>query len=371
MSRRKTSRARVLAEMVTSGASTRAALCSRLRLSKASVGRAVGELLHAGHLTEAGRFNDSPRGRKTSVFQVRPDVAFALGTDLQGMALRACVLDATRRVVASGERAVGARWSLERIFGEWTRLIQTVKARSRVPARKFVGLGVGLPGMVSRGTWSIGAYLPPGRWADHNVHHELDRFGLPVVVANNAVCVAEYEHRSGAARGARSFISVLARYGIGAAMYSDGPALVGAHGFTGELGHMRVTARGPRCICGRRGCLDVYASGRTLPKPGARRGTRWARELRKRARYLAIGIGNLVKVFNPGFVLLNGVYNPYAADVEPVLVAALKEDLAPLGIAVPRVVFGEPFALKASIGAAYRVMDAALEAHLAGTLFRG
>ena len=355
---------RILREMIVAGASTRGQLCQRLGLSKASVGRAVGELLTADCIAEGVRFNDSSRGRRTTRLSVRRDLVFALGADLEGLALRTCVLDATGQVVASGHRTVDAKWSTARMFREWTSLIERVKRRSGVPAGKIVGLGAGLPGMVSEAGRRVRAYLPPGRWIEHDVRGDLERFALPVTAANNAVCVAEYERRLGAARGAGGFISILARYGIGAALYSDGAFLIGEGSFTGELGHMRVAVRGPKCVCGSRGCLDVYVSGRTLPG-GETDGSLSRSELRGRIGYLAIGIGNLLKVFHPPLVVLNGIYNAYADKIGPDLATAIEAELSPLGLAAPRVVFADHNELKASVGAAQRAMDAFLESHLA------
>ena len=52
--------------------------------------------------------------------------------------------------------------------------------------------------------------------------------------------------------------------GIGGGVVSGGRLVVGAHGFTGEFGHMVVDPNGPPCPCGRRGCWERYASGSGL-----------------------------------------------------------------------------------------------------------
>src|SRR5690606_10460575 len=107
------------------------------------------------------------------------------------------------------------------------------------------------------------AYLPPGQWVDFDVSNFKQQLNFDLTVSNNVVCVSEYERKIGVAAGIHDFISVLVRYGIGASIYSNGSLAVGQELSTGELGHMRIDMRGPECTCGQKGCLDVFASGRT------------------------------------------------------------------------------------------------------------
>lgn len=354
----------MLAEMVRSGAESRAALGRRLGMSKGSISRLVDGLLQRGLLESGERVAQHGRGRKTTLLRVADGLAYVVGADLEGMAVRACVLDCGKSVVASGELRVERCWSMDRTVNAWLGLVDEVIARSGVERSRLVGLGVGLPGLVSRESVAFHAYLPPGRWVDRDLSEALSCFGVPVTAANNVVCVSEYEHRLGAACGAGAFISVLARYGIGVAVCSNSSFLIGEQTFTGELGHMRVDPAGPECVCGQRGCLDVFASGRTLPAEGEREGTQWHVELERRGRYLGIALANLLKLFHPPVVILNGIYNRHAGAIAPVLRAVLDEELGPLGLPAPEVVFGESIAYKSAIGAALRAMDAFLEEHL-------
>jgi len=118
------------------------------------------------------------------------------------------------------------------------------------------------------------------------------------------------------------------------------------------------------CVCGRRGCLDVFCSGRTWPERSYRRGARWAKELERRGQRLAFGLANLLRLFQTPLVIFNGLYDEYEHLVRPVLQAELEAELAGLGLPAPRVVFGEPVQLKTSIGAALRAAEAFLEGHL-------
>ncbi len=88
-----------------------------------------------------------------------------------------------------------------------------------------------------------------------------ERFGAPAAVENDANAAALGEWRYGAGRGTRDFLYVTVSTGIGGGIVIGGELYRGADGLAGEIGHMVVDPRGPRCTCGRRGCLEALASG--------------------------------------------------------------------------------------------------------------
>jgi len=361
--------ARVIAAMVTLGAASRKELEAALALGKASISRTVDRLIRKQYVTEGPKVASS-RGRKAASLRLKPGLAYLVGTDLEGLAVRGCVMDCSRRIVAAARREIGPRWSVGRILKSWSELLEELIAKSGVPKHKIAGVGVGLPGVVASDGLHSRAYLPPGRWVELDAGRVLAGLGLPATGANNVLCVADYERRLGAARGRTSFLAVLVRYGLGAVMFGNGAFLVGDESFTCEFGHMRISAGGPACACGSRGCLDVVASGRTLPAPGRRKGPDWERELARRVRALATGIANLLKVFHPPLVILDGVYNDHESFVRPRLVKALETELSGVALSVPEVAFGARAQFKASLGAALRAGDAFLAEHLLHHLFR-
>src|SRR2546422_847923 len=89
-------------------------------------------------------------------------------------------------------------------------------------------------------------------------------FGLPACVDNDVNALALGEWMFGAGRGARSLVVLAAGTGFGAGVVLEGRLVRGAGGFGGELGHAPVRFDGPRCWCGGRGCLALYASGRGI-----------------------------------------------------------------------------------------------------------
>lgn len=88
--------------------------------------------------------------------------------------------------------------------------------------------------------------------------------GLPVAVDRDTNVAALAEHAFGAAVGVDDFVYLTVSTGVGGAVMLDGRLLRGALGVGGELGHVSVDPAGPRCGCGRLGCVEAIASGPAL-----------------------------------------------------------------------------------------------------------
>jgi len=369
-----TSRARVIAVIVNTGGCSRSELANRRETSKASAGRAAERLIAAGWVTECAKSRNIRRGPKATILSVRPDLAYTIGTDLEGTAIRACLIDCSNRVIASDKCIFDARWETGTLLQTWRQLIERIIKTSGVDREKIIGIGLGFPGVGRRvdakSCYQVRAYLPPGRRVDLEISEALQGIGFPFTPANNTVCASEYEQRLGRGIGAESFISVLIRFGIGAAVFSKGAFLMEEGAIAGELGHMRINLKGPVCICGNKGCLDVFASGRTWPPPGKRHGPRWRKEIRQRVRYLGIALAGLLKVFHAPLVILNGIYNDFEDDVTSVLRNVWNTELETLGLPIPAVALGAPNEWKVSIGAALRARKKFLESYLIRQPFR-
>jgi predicted NBD/HSP70 family sugar kinase len=85
------------------------------------------------------------------------------------------------------------------------------------------------------------------------------RWDLPLVVENDARASAV-----GECRGDESLVYVKVATGIGCGIVTDGVLQRGAHGAAGDIGHILMEPNGPRCRCGRRGCLAAFSSGHAL-----------------------------------------------------------------------------------------------------------
>jgi glucokinase len=92
---------------------------------------------------------------------------------------------------------------------------------------------------------------------------------VEVILEDDANCGAVGEASVGAAGAVSDLLYITLSTGIGMGSVAAGRLTVGAHGYAGELGHVTMVPRGRLCGCGRRGCLEAYASGRAIGSLGA------------------------------------------------------------------------------------------------------
>jgi glucokinase len=201
-----------------------------------------------------------------------------------------------------------------------------------------VAIGVGMAGLVDVGSGVL-LSTPNLVWRNVPLAARLgERFGLPVVVENDATAAAWAESRLGASRGHDDSLFVGVGTGIGGGIVAGGRLLRGAHGLAGEIGHFIVEPGGPLCGCGNRGCWEQVASGLAIARAGRRAVTdqpgsaiarlaggdprratgelvtEAAREgdevavaiLAEVARRLGEGVAGLVNILDPDIVVIGG-----------------------------------------------------------------
>jgi glucokinase len=126
---------------------------------------------------------------------------------------------------------------------------------------------IGLPGILD---YKRGVVLKASNlsgWVDVPLRDNLlDAFHVPVFMGNDAHLAALAEHRFGAGRGVSNMVYLAIGDGIGGGMILNDTLFTGGHGRGAELGHMTLDVHGPRCHCGRHGCLEALASGTAIAR---------------------------------------------------------------------------------------------------------
>ncbi|HET8574009.1 MAG TPA: ROK family protein [Edaphocola sp.] len=126
------------------------------------------------------------------------------------------------------------------------------------------GIGIGAPnGNYYSGTIELAANLP---WKGVIPVAQMvkDCFHLPVRLTNDANAGALGEMIFGAARSMKNFAFITLGTGLGSGLVANGQLIYGHDGFAGELGHTIISPEGRPCGCGRKGCLETYASATGL-----------------------------------------------------------------------------------------------------------
>ncbi|WP_431877216.1 ROK family protein [Micromonospora marina] len=184
--------------------------------------------------------------------------------DVGGTGMKCALVRPDGTTVHTERHATGAQRGPEAVAGTILDVAEGLAGKARADGRTPVACGIVVPGVVdeARGVavWSanVGFRDVPLR--------ELagTRLGLPAALGHDVRAGGLAEARLGAGRDADQVLFVAIGTGIAAAHVVGGSAATGAHGAAGEIGHILVRPGGPRCGCGRTGCLEAVSSASAI-----------------------------------------------------------------------------------------------------------
>ena len=205
-----------------------------------------------------------------------------------------------------------------------------------IPLSTVEWIGIATPGIVKSGVVISAVNLG---WTNERFGEIVSRItGRPTFVANDANAAAYAEAKWGCGVGEDSLIAVTLGTGIGGGIILDGKIWEGFNGFAAELGHMVIAVDGRHCACGLRGCFEAYCSatalvhetrrmmklypdslmwqiaggditkidGRTAFIANAQGDPAAHQIIDDFVNYLAIGIANIINIFQPSVVCVGG-----------------------------------------------------------------
>lgn len=357
---------KILETIIQKGPISRASLSKELGLTKATISSQVQGLLDAGVVEEIGSLATS-KGRHPILLQFRAGCGQALAFDLAPTAIRAL------RSNLLGQQCVlyqqdwdGSCDSLLPLLGRMIRQVLDCPPQADTPqktsgSRTMPGAGNGFAASGPLTGISLGIYgvVHESRILFTPYYHleglplkELleQEFDLPVYLENEANLSALGERTF--SFGSSSLVNINVHAGIGLGIIMNDRLYTGSGGFAGEFGHTIVEPGGLPCPCGNRGCIEQYASLDAVlwkynqQKEGAtvsRGGHPQTENLHSRHRfgldelvadyrkqesaavaaiddfvaYMAIGLNNIVNIFNPQLIVLNSLITAYLPDVVP------------------------------------------------------
>ncbi|QOV39983.1 ROK family transcriptional regulator [Streptomyces ferrugineus] len=334
--------ARVMHTVSAEGPLSRAAVASRIGLTRAAVSTLVDELIRSGLLEELGPERPGRVGRPGSALAVSGHGPAGIGAEVGVDHLAVCAVDLRGEVRSRAVRHGANRGRAPKpVIEELHELVRQVVAEAEREGLWPAGLAIAVPGLVARDARTV-VRAPNLDWRDADLG-ELLPADLPLTVGNEADFGALAELWLGDGTP-RDFLHVSAEIGIGAAVVVDGGLLRGTRGFAGELGHVPVRPDGPQCPCGGRGCLEQYAGEDAVLRaaglePGEDRVGLLAgraaegdedvrRALRDAGTALGIALTGAVNLLDPESVVLGGALAGLAPWLLPSLEAELDQRTA-------------------------------------------
>src|SRR5262245_56805901 len=222
-----------------------------------------------------------------------------LAVDLSGTAVKLGTCDAKGRIRASASIPTRPERGPHAVVADIAAAARKLRGFDSVAA-----CGIGAPGPLDLRRTRV-LVAPNLGWRDVPLPQLLARaIGKPVRLENDANCAAVAEARAGAGRGASSIALFELGTGVGGGIVIKGRLWAGAAGGAGEFGHMTMQPNGPRCACGRRGCLETFASATAVARSAGAANAREAFALktpraRKAVRVAADALGSgIATVFN-------------------------------------------------------------------------
>jgi glucokinase-like ROK family protein len=301
-------------------------------LSQATVTGITASLIDEGLLLEK-RPGESEGGRPPILIALNPDGAYAVGVYLSISKINVVIIDLEATIRASYEMPLEKQnYAPEAIADKIVQAVQECMWQANFSRNQISGIGIALPGLVD---WHTGVirFLPDYQWEKVNlrdlVHKKIDH---PTYIENTANSLTLAEQWFGEGRGVDNFIVVTLEYGVGMGIIINGQLYRGHKGAAGEFGHTTIETDGPLCLCGQKGCIEATVGNNAILreagaaaqkaewKPNdptditieevilaAREGAPCLRNIFARAgRVLAIGLSNLIRIFNPAKIIISG-----------------------------------------------------------------
>lgn len=262
---------------------------------------------------------------------------YSLGIDIGGTNVTASVADENARLLNKYRVKTKRERSAEEIIADIVTLARETIDETGLASAEIGYVGVGCPGTCNCET-GIVEYSNNLRWSGVPLRDILsEKLSKPVFLENDANCAAYGEYIAGRAKNANNAVILTLGTGLGAGVIINGEIYRGSNYAGAEIGHTVICADGAACTCGRRGCFEAYASATALVRMteeamdrhrdslmhkvswqegrvtgrtcfnAARLGDVYGKEVAQRyINYLAIGIVNVINVFQPDILCIGG-----------------------------------------------------------------
>ena len=293
-------RALVLQTLYHSGAMSRADLSRETGLTRVTISDLVSEFIHDGIVVEKGIRETTGPGKPPILIDIDREGHRIVGLDLSGPGVfEGALISLDGGVIERREvpRPNGGTAAYEAVRS----LAEELVGLSTAPV---LGIGVGAPGIVRPDGMVLNS--PNLDWVDFPLERLLSAaLDLPVLVRNDANAAVLAEYTFGQARPDMLLIKI--GRGVGAGLISDSQPLVGSRFAAGEIGHVVVgTDGGPRCACGKDGCLEAWLSASRLRARIAEDPASEEQVLREAGTRLGVAIAPIVAALDLSEIVLSG-----------------------------------------------------------------
>jgi predicted NBD/HSP70 family sugar kinase len=295
-------RALVLQTLYHAGAMSRADLSRETGLTRVTISDLVAEFIADGIVIEMGVREAVGPGKPPILIDIDRVGHQILGLDLSGpSAFEGAVLSLDGDVLERREVARPESPDGDAVYAATLELARTLVAASTQP---LLGVGIGTPGVVRPDGLVLSS--PNLGWSNFPLEAKLSvDLDLPVLARNDANAAVLAEYTFGEAKA--DFMLIKLGRGVGAGLITGSQPLLGSRFAAGEIGHVVVgTDGGPRCACGKDGCLEAWLSVSRMREALAAEPEARDEILRDSGTRMAIAIAPIVAALDLSEVVLSG-----------------------------------------------------------------
>ena len=189
---------------------------------------------------------------------------YYIGIDLGGTFIKGGIVDDIGNILVSDKVPTEREKGADRVALNIANLCKTLLGQVNMTAGDIVGIGMGVPGMIDSVKGEV-VYSNNLSWEHFFIAESVETLtALPVKIANDANVAALGETKFGCGKDYQNTVMLTLGTGVGGGIIINGKLFEGNHSAGAELGHSVIVAGGEQCTCGRKGCLEAYASARAL-----------------------------------------------------------------------------------------------------------
>lgn len=311
---------------------------------------------------------------------------YKLGIDLGGTNIVAGVVDDNYKIIATSKVKTNCPRPAEEIIDDMAKVALDAIAKAGHTVDDIDGFGVGSPGSIEAETGKV-IYSNNLKFFDVPLGDMLEeRVGKKFYVDNDANAAAYGEFVAGAGKGTNNFVAITLGTGVGGGVIIDGKIFSGSNGAGAELGHTVIQMNGEPCSCGRNGCWEAYASATALIRQTGQAMLRYPDSVMWKLcegdirnisgltafnamrsgdtagkmvvdqyiRYVAVGIANVINIFQPDVICIGG---------------GVSKEGATLTDPIKEFVMGENYARNLNIKTVIKTADLGNDAGIIGAAF--
>lgn len=187
---------------------------------------------------------------------------YYIGIDLGGTFIKGGIVGG--ELLVNDQVPTESEKGAEQVVNNIATLCHSLLKKANLNTDDITGIGIGVPGMIDSDNGVV-IYANNLGWWNFSIAKELEELmGIPVKIANDANVAALGEARFGCGKDYQTTVMLTLGTGVGGGIVLDGKLFEGNRSAGAELGHSVIVAGGEPCTCGRKGCLEAYASATAL-----------------------------------------------------------------------------------------------------------